>query len=139
MGAPSVPTKRMAAALAKNRGLITVTARELGIRTNTIYSRLKKSAALREVLQEARDFTGDVAEAKLFQKIQEGEGWAICFYLKCQRGWVDHHHVQHSGEVGVNLNVSVNYVHASSNGDRPAGVGGAATRRVPPLQGPVRG
>jgi AcrR family transcriptional regulator len=90
-------------ALTDARGMVTVAARKLGVSRRTIYNRLEKSEELREALEEARDFTSDVAELKLFQAIEKGEAWAVCFYLKCQakdRGYVEKQQVEHSGADG---------------------------------------
>lgn len=85
------------------RGLIAVAARKLDVDRQTIYNRMKQSAKVRDAVEEARDFTTDVAEAKLFQAIEAGEAWAVCFYLKCQakgRGYVEKQQVEHTGKDG---------------------------------------
>ena len=91
-------------ALKDSRGMIAVAARQLGITRQTIYDRRKKSEAIRDALEEAREFTSDVAELKLFEAIQESEAWAVCFYLKCQakdRGYVEKTEVRHEGNIEV--------------------------------------
>lgn len=91
-------------ALTDARGMVTVAARKLGVSRRTIYNRLEKSEEIREALEEARDFTSDVAELKLFQAIEKGEAWAVCFYLKCQakdRGYVEKLSMEHSGPNGA--------------------------------------
>lgn len=84
--------KQIAKALSDCKGMVYVAAARLGCSPNTIKARLLKSNALREAVQIARGTTGDTAELKLFQAIQNGESWAIQFYLKTQcrdRGYSD--------------------------------------------------
>lgn len=103
---------RIIKALRESRGLVAVAARKLGCARQTIYNRAEKSEAVREALEEAREFTTDVAEAALFRAIEQGEAWAVCFYLKTQgkgRGYVERQEVEHSGRVeGPVLNVVLN-------------------------------
>ena len=99
-------------ALRESRGLVAVAARKLGCSRKTIYDRMAKSSEIREALEEAREFTTDVAEAALFRAIEQGEAWAVCFYLKTQgkgRGYVERQEVEHSGRVeGPVLNIVLN-------------------------------
>lgn len=89
---PDRTDEQIAHALRDARGLIAVAARKLGITRQTIYNRRKTSEVIEDAITEAREFTTDVAEAKLFQAIESGEAWAVCFYLKCQgkdRGYTE--------------------------------------------------
>lgn len=104
--------KRIINALRETRGLVAVAARKLGCSRTTIYDRIEKSPAVREALEEARDYTLDTAESSLFRAIENGEAWAVCFYLKTQgkgRGYVERQEVEHSGRVeGPVLNIVLN-------------------------------
>ena len=89
---PKRTDKDIIQAIRNSRGLIAAAARKLGVSRRTIYNRMEKSEDIREAVDEARDFTMDVAEAKLFQAIEAGESWAVQFYLKCQakhRGYME--------------------------------------------------
>jgi hypothetical protein len=76
--------KKIRAALIECKGMVYIAAQRLGCSLNTIKARVAKSRALQETLDAARGMTGDTAELKLYQAIQEGEPWAIQFYLKTQ-------------------------------------------------------
>ena len=98
--------EEIAAALMQTRGMVTLAARNLNINRATIYLRMEANPALKEVLAEAREYTGDVAEQKLFEAIQAGEGWAIRYYLNCQardRGYSERTQVEHSGTVRLDV------------------------------------
>lgn len=78
-------------AIQASQGLVSVAARRLGVSRRTLYNRINKSRVIREALADARELTSDVAEAKLFQAIRNGEAWAIKFYLQTvgkQRGYI---------------------------------------------------
>lgn len=97
-------------AIREARGLMSVAARRLGVTRQALYLRLQKAPYLRETLSEAREFTADVAEAALFRAIENGEAWAVCFFLKCQaksRGYIEklevRQDVHHSGAVDVSV------------------------------------
>ena len=45
-----------------------------------------------------------MAELALYKAIQDGEGWAVCFYLKTQgkqRGYIERQEIEHSGAIGI--------------------------------------
>lgn len=95
----SLTNASIAKSLSESRGLIAVAARKLGVERSTIYRRVTKSPQLRQALEDAREFTTDVAEAKLFQAIEQGEAWAVCFYLKTQgkeRGYAEKREIDHT-------------------------------------------
>lgn len=92
------------------RGLIAVAARKLGVERKTLYNRAQKSEAIREAIEDAREFTTDTAEAALFKAISDGEAWAVCFYLKTQgkgRGYIEKQQFEHAGPGGGPLDVTV--------------------------------
>ena len=52
----------------------------------------------------------DNVESKLYQKALEGEGWAVCFFLKTQgkrRGYIERQ--EHTGEDGREIVFRVKY------------------------------
>ena len=74
------PTKVIASIL-KNRGLITHVAKELSIHRATLMRYIEKNEICLETLGQARDAMGDLAEKRLFEKIDEGDLRAILYYL----------------------------------------------------------
>lgn len=80
------------AALTEHHGLVSVAARQLGIARSTIYRMMERHPDLAAAVDDARDYTTDVAEAALYRAIRRGEPWAVQFYLKTQgkrRGYVE--------------------------------------------------
>jgi len=77
-----IKTEKIAEALKNTRGMVAMAAKSLGISRMTIYRRLEQSPELREVIEEARDQTTDIAELSLFRAIQGGEPWAVKYYLE---------------------------------------------------------
>jgi len=74
-------TEEIEAALTKTRGMISLAAQSLGISRMTIYRRIEAEPHLKELIDDARDQTTDIAELALFRAIQAGEPWAVKYYL----------------------------------------------------------
>jgi hypothetical protein len=88
---PRYSTAQIDAALHEARGMLWIAAKRLGCSPNTIKARVAQTAALRETLELERGLAGDTAELKLYQAVQNGEAWAIQFYLRTvgkDRGYV---------------------------------------------------
>lgn len=86
-------------ALNANGGFVTAAARALNVTPQAIYRRAERNPSIKEALDAIRERYLDMAESKLIEKVQTGEGWAICFYLKCQgkdRGYVERAQIEHS-------------------------------------------
>lgn len=82
----------MAEALTESRGLISPAARKLGASRDTVKRYIRQYSTVAAACEDARESTTDMAEAALYKAIQQGESWAVCFYLKCQakdRGYVE--------------------------------------------------
>ncbi len=97
-----------ATAVTEAQGLISVAARRLGVDRSAIYQAAKKHPEIQKAIEDARERTTDLAEGKLFQKINEGDNTAILFYLKTQakkRGYVERQEV--TGAEGGELTVRV--------------------------------
>jgi hypothetical protein len=61
-------------------------------------------------IKEERERMTDVAEMALFDAIKEGEGWAVCFYLKTQgkeRGYIERH--EFTGKDGEPLHIHLSW------------------------------
>jgi len=97
-----------ATAVMEAQGLISVAARRLGVDRSAIYQAAKKHPEVKQAIEDARERTTDLAEGKLFQKINDGDNTAIIFYLKTQakqRGYVERQEV--TGAEGGELTVRV--------------------------------
>lgn len=82
------------AALQETKGTVYLAARRLGVSPVTVYSYVKRFKKVRQALKAARAEMLDVGELKLFQAVQNGEAWAVCFLLKTRgkkRGYVERH------------------------------------------------
>lgn len=114
----TVPTaKQYAQAIQEANGLITAAARRLGCSRQAIYDAAKRHKNVKDALEDARERTTDLAEAKLYQQINEGNMTAIIFYLKTQakhRGYVERQEIQADlkGDIIIDLVDSPN---ANSN------------------------
>jgi hypothetical protein len=79
-------------ALEQSKGMIAPAARALGCDRNTIKRYMKEYTAIAQAIADEREHTTDRAELKLYEAIECGEAWAICFYLKCMakdRGYIE--------------------------------------------------
>ena len=96
MSGPKYRTDQVIEAIHATRGLVTLAAQRLNCDPDTVRNYCKRHATVAAALKEERERMTDVAELSLYNKIQEGEGWAVCFYLKTQgrdRGYVERHEV----------------------------------------------
>ena len=97
-------TEQVIDALRKTRGLISLAATALGCEPQTVRSYVKRYPTVATALREERERMTDIAEASLYQQIKDGQGWAVCFYLKTigkERGYVERAQVEHSGTLNV--------------------------------------
>lgn len=99
---------QIAEALRASRGFISAAARRLACGTTTIYEYIDRHPELSQVRRDAREEQKDIAEIALAKAVQEGQAWAVCFYLKTQakdRGYVQRS--EHSGPDGVALPAAI--------------------------------
>lgn len=95
--------EQMVAALHQGRGLQTMAARILGCSRQTVDRYVRRYAACREAIREERETMIDFAEAMLYQRVQQGDQWAIKFLLQTQgrdRGYGEQVDVEHTGAGG---------------------------------------
>jgi len=79
-------------AIRKSRGLLSVVAQRLGCTRQTVENYVKRYPTVDRAVKEERQKVIDVAEGKLFEKLQSGESWAIQFILKTlgkERGYTE--------------------------------------------------
>lgn len=92
------------AAVHETKGMLTIAAKRLGCDPVTVYRYVREYPTVAAAVKEARESVTDMAELALYKAIQEGEGWAVCFYLKTQgkaRGYVERQEIEHSGAIGI--------------------------------------
>jgi len=95
-------------AITEANGLISVAARRLGVTRGAVYKAMQNHPEITQAVEDARERTTDLAEAKLFQKINDGDNTAIIFYLKTQakkRGYVERQ--EYTGAEGGDVTVRV--------------------------------
>ena len=73
---------RVAEALTKAQGMVTVAAKLLGCSPDTVDSYVRKFAVCARAKHDARNAVLDEAELRLLAAIRRDEGWAIAFALK---------------------------------------------------------
>lgn len=74
----------IADALREGKGFLAEAARRLGVTRQAIAHRVRNSAFLSAVEAECVETNSDIAESRLVAAIEDGEGWAIKFYLQCK-------------------------------------------------------
>jgi hypothetical protein len=102
--------EQVALAIRDGRGMLSVAARALGCTRQTVDNYLQRHPACRQARTEAKELLKDTAELQLVKAIQDGEAWAICFYLKTQakdRGYVERAEVTGADNGPVRLTVEV--------------------------------
>ena len=86
------------------KGLVSLTAKRLGCVQQTVRNYISRYATVKQALRDEREAMLDVGELSLFNAVQNGEAWAVCFWLKTQgkhRGYVERQEVDHSGSLAA--------------------------------------
>lgn len=68
-------------------GFYSVAAKKLGVSSDAIEKRVKKSAYLQAIKKTLDEGMKDLAVNELTKAMKRGEAWAVTFYLKCKGGW----------------------------------------------------
>jgi hypothetical protein len=79
-------------ALEKNLGIVTQTAKQVGVHRSTYYEWRNADAQFREKADEIQEVALDFVEGKLLKRINDESDTAILFYLKTKgkhRGYVE--------------------------------------------------
>ena len=103
---PRFTEEHIAGVLKESRGLQALAAKQLGVSLRTITNYLNKFPDLKEILDEEREATLDMAEASLYRAVIRGEAWAVCFFLKTRgksRGYVERTEVEEVSNDAVAL------------------------------------
>ena len=86
----------VAEAIRNHFGMKSIAAQSLGCDRKTIDNYIQRHPSLEQELIEARELMSDKAEPKLHERIEAGDSWAVCFYLKTRckdRGYVERREV----------------------------------------------
>ena len=89
---PILIAELVAADLVELKGNLSAIARKYNVSRASVCDLVAKRPNLQKIMEDARESRLDAAEDKLGQKIDDGEGWAVCFFLKTQgkkRGYVE--------------------------------------------------
>lgn len=92
--------EQVVAAVVQAKGLVTVAARLLKCHPDTVRRYQREYASVAAAFTEQRASVTDMAEASLFRAINDGEAWAVCFYLKTQgkdRGYIEQYNFKQIG------------------------------------------
>jgi hypothetical protein len=93
-------------ALRETMGIKMVAARRLGCHVTTLDLYLKRYPEIAAAYKEERNRIVDLAEAKLVERVQKGDSWAILFVLKTlgkDRGYAERQELAASGELTVKV------------------------------------
>lgn len=94
-----------------SKGFVTTIAKRLGCGRGNVYALMNKYPTVNQAVLDEREQLKDFAEGKLFEQIQDGNMTGIIFYLKTQakdRGYVERQEMEHSGEVNLQIDATVN-------------------------------
>lgn len=83
---------QVAQALAETKGMVYLAAKRLGCSHTTVYNYIEKYATVKDAWDSANGEMGDITELKLYQAVQDGQPWAVAFYLKTKgkgRGYTE--------------------------------------------------
>jgi hypothetical protein len=105
-------------------GLVHLAARsKLRCSPQTVYNYINRYPKIKEALDNERPYSTDIAEDRLLRALNEGQAWAIKFYLATigkDRGFVERVETVHSGEIGpTQLTVKVEAVDAGDRKELP--------------------
>ena len=80
------------AAVKKNRGILTLAAKELGCARQTLHNYVNRYPTVAQAVSDERESLLDLAEGSLFEQVRKGNITAIIFTLKTigkHRGYVE--------------------------------------------------
>lgn len=90
--------EQVAASLELTKGNVSLAARNLATSRTTLYEYMQRYPELKQALVDARESMLDNAESALALAATKGEGWAVCFMLKClgrSRGYIEKLEIDH--------------------------------------------
>ncbi len=102
--------KRIIEAIRDSHGLLTIAAKRAGLGYMTVYRYVHEFPSVAQAAKDAKEAMLDFAEAKLYQKIKDGDNACLIFYLKCQakdRGYVERQEVTGEGGKPIKHDVTI--------------------------------
>lgn len=99
---------QVANALMETKGMVYLAAKRLGCSHTTVYNYIEKHASVKDAWDSANGEMGDVAELKLYQAVQDGQPWAVAFYLKTKgksRGYTERQEI--TGADGGSIPIAI--------------------------------
>ena len=114
---PILNAELIAADLVELKGNLSAVARKYNVSRASVCDLVAKRPNLQKIMEDARESRLDAAEDKLGQKIEDGEGWAVCFFLKTQgkkRGYVERQEL--TGAEGQPMQISVVRIPSKKSG-----------------------
>ena len=109
MPADKYTVEQVLEAVRKNKGILSLAARDLGCTRQTVHNYVRRYATLAAEVASQRDALLDMTEAKLFEQVNRGNITAIIFTLKTlgkSRGYIERQEV--TGADGGPIEVSAN-------------------------------
>ena len=106
MGKRKYSAEEVIAAVRANKGILTLAAKSLGCTRQTVHNYVNNYATVKDAVDEERDSLIDMAEAKLFDQVRQGNMTAIIFTLKTigkHRGYVERQELAHDGDVKIRV------------------------------------
>lgn len=113
--------KHVCDAITRAHGITSLAAQELGCSPNTVRGYISRYPTVAASKHQATEGMLDIAEAKLFQAIANGEAWGVIFYLKCkgkQRGYIERQEI--TGADGSPVVGPTNILIVAPNGEKIA-------------------
>jgi hypothetical protein len=122
--------QQIIAALDKTGGMVYMAAEVLGCHHQTILNWIKRSPDVAAVQNKWRGKLLDFAERKLYEKVYDGDNWAIGFTLGKLghgRGYKDKQEIDLKGDLDVNLK----WVESADDNDKAASDASEAGGDIP--------
>ena len=88
----SLTSEQVIDAVRKSKGILTLTAKELGVSRQTVHKYVNKYPTVKAAVDSERESLLDMAEGSLFEQVRKGNITAIIFTLKTlgkHRGYVE--------------------------------------------------
>lgn len=94
-------------AVRKNKGILTLAARDLGCTRQTLHNYVNRYTTVADEVSSQREGLLDLAEGKLFEQVNAGNITAIIFTLKTlgkHRGYIERQELDHRGSLDIVIN-----------------------------------
>lgn len=100
--------KEYLSVLEKNHGMITITAKRVGVTRDTILNWRKKDKAFDEACEEIQNRNKELVESVLMKKILDEENLgAVCFYLRTKGGWSNRMQLEIESKANIDVTAAL--------------------------------